>query len=211
MANTVQASTQAKQPTKIQQYATLLNQRVDAMNERVKATTGSECDVIKSLQIDRSEALKADKEVQRLKAELKKRTEMVTKGVVNEFYANLIADTFAYRWGYKTEEQKTAFLSLIISEDKTVIRDGKRTEIASISQAASYADYLHDKLFKQVRTRTVDANRVLEYYGGCLARFMSPQQAFAKTVEQFNLNDSGKDSLKAAIEKAQAEAQAEAE
>lgn len=211
MANTVQASTQEKQPTKIQQYATLLSQTVDTMNERVKATTGSKCDVIKSLQIDRSEALKADKEIQRLKTELKQRTEIVTKGVVNEFYANLIANTFGYRWGYKTEEQKTAFLRLIISEDKTVIRDGKKTEIASISQAASYADYLHDKLFKQVRTRTVDTNRVLEYYGGCLARFMVPQQAFAKTVEQFNLSESGKESLKTAIKKAQARAEAQAE
>jgi hypothetical protein len=140
----------------------------------------------KAIAAMKADALKENKEFQAMKSTLKAKETAICESVVNRAMCTHIARTFAPLW--KIEAEK--LLSILVDNDGRVIRNGKPYLVGTLAQAASYAVYIHDTLYKIHKERKEEFAAVHAFVKGQRdLDFFSEEQIKTNTLKKFGITE----------------------
>lgn len=127
-------------------------------------------------------ALAKNKEYQELKAKVTRLEAEICAQVTNKAYARKLAVNYGHKW----EMDSDTLERLIIDENGTCIKDGKKFALATISKCASFMVYLHKNLTRSIKEVIDKQNKLAESVLGGLFWTDDLQAVYKKVAEQEN-------------------------
>lgn len=136
----------------------------------------------KFLTKDKEIALAKNKEYQELKAKVAKLEAEICAQVTNKAYARKLAVNYGKKW----EMDANTLERLIIDENGTCIKDGKKFALYTISKCASFMVYLHKNLTRSIKEVIDKQDKLAESVLGGLFWTDDLQAVYKKVAEQEN-------------------------